>query len=192
LAIVTPLYFQKTWTRVELDAAQNLGVPVIPVWVDVTKNDVARFSPILATRKAIADFDTFSDVAEQIAGALLRDESVAFTKFKDKREELILYWGMAWLYVRQCLGILEKRSSRQLAALDRRRGPGEPTWKERMRTELALSQPEIREMRQRFPMLTDEDASLAILAIVKRKKDVWFPTYPNELEALKKAGIDTW
>lgn len=192
LAIVTKEYLSKYWTRQELDAIRTLQRPVIPVWVGVTATDVSNFSPALAARRAVEVLDDPEGVAFEVADLLMADPETLFAKFKDRREELKVFWGLALLFVRSALGVLEESEQRELTALDQRRPSNLPTWRQHMETELGYASAKIKAIRRKLQPLQDDDAALAITALIKRSGEVWFPTYSEEIAALKRAGIDTW
>lgn len=79
IVVLSPSYIApgKYWTKAELDALFSLesvnGKMLLPIWHNLTKQDVMNFSPIIANRKAMT---TATMTAKDIAGelALLRQE----------------------------------------------------------------------------------------------------------------------
>lgn len=58
VVILSPAFFRKEWTRKELNALVSLESEkrkrILPVWHNVSRDEVARFSPILADRLAVS------------------------------------------------------------------------------------------------------------------------------------------
>jgi hypothetical protein len=95
IVVLSPAFFEKNWPRVELDALTNRELAtgekvLLPVWLDVSADDVGLYSPLLADRYAIIGSRgveyTASRVAEVVrpagsplvlARGLLADEGVA-------------------------------------------------------------------------------------------------------------------
>jgi hypothetical protein len=79
IVVLSPNYIApgKYWTKAELDALFSLesvnGKMLLPIWHNLTKQDVMTFSPIIANRKAMT---TATMTAKDIAGelALLKQE----------------------------------------------------------------------------------------------------------------------
>lgn len=76
LVITKNFLTNEGWTKTEFDAVFNREViekadVVLPVWHDVTKEDVLHYSPSLAGRFA-AEWSGGAEVAEAVAGKLLR------------------------------------------------------------------------------------------------------------------------
>lgn len=79
IVVLSPSYIApgKYWTKAELDALFSLesvnGKMLLPIWHNLTKQDVMNFSPIIASRKAMT---TATMTAKDIAGelALLKQE----------------------------------------------------------------------------------------------------------------------
>ncbi|MGO5062697.1 TIR domain-containing protein [Bifidobacterium pseudolongum] len=79
IVVLSPNYIApgKYWTKAELDALFSLesvnGKTLLPIWHNLTKQDVMNFSPIIANRKALT---TAIMTAKDIAGelALLKQE----------------------------------------------------------------------------------------------------------------------
>ncbi|MDB4875593.1 MAG: hypothetical protein JWM41_2039 [Gemmatimonadetes bacterium] len=75
VVILSPRFFAKSWPRVELDAlvareAQEGQKRILPVWHDVVTEDVARYSPILATKLGISTSHGIEAVVDAIERAL--------------------------------------------------------------------------------------------------------------------------
>jgi hypothetical protein len=187
VAIVSKNYTSKHWTRKELDGSSILEQPIIPVWVDIDANAVRAFSPTLAACKAILYEGDPEYVACIIADLLLMNANSVYARSVGRRESLQFYWGMVWLYIRQALGVLDPKTQKEMDEMDLNN-----PWDEHIKSESGYTHEKIQDIRANLTSLNDEDASLAILAILKRSSDCWFPTYENELAALEKAGIITW
>lgn len=73
IVVLSPSYIApgKYWTKAELDALFSLesvnGKMLLPIWHNLTKQDVMNFSPIIANRKAMT---TATMTAKDIAGEL--------------------------------------------------------------------------------------------------------------------------
>lgn len=72
--ILSPSFFAKEWPKKELDGLvareQDQKKVILPVWHKVTKEDVERFSPILADRLAISSSRGVKSVAIEIVRAV--------------------------------------------------------------------------------------------------------------------------
>lgn len=70
VVILSPSFFTKTWTQVELEGlfARNVaeGKVILPVWHDITKDEIREKVPLLADRFAARWADGVSAVADQI------------------------------------------------------------------------------------------------------------------------------
>lgn len=70
VVVLSPYYFAKEWPQAELDGLVALETAtrkvILPVWRNVDKADVARFSPILAGRLAIKADEGVPKVVEAI------------------------------------------------------------------------------------------------------------------------------
>ena len=76
VVILSPNFLKKEWPKKELDALiareTGAGSPVIlPVWHNISLQDVVRFSPLLADRLAVSTAQGTSAVAKAIAEAVL-------------------------------------------------------------------------------------------------------------------------
>lgn len=79
IVVLSPNYIApgKYWTKAELDALFSLesvnGKTLLPIWHNLTKQDVMNFSPIIANRKALTTATmTAKDIARELA--LLKQE----------------------------------------------------------------------------------------------------------------------
>ncbi len=83
IVILSPSFFTKQWPVMELDtitANEKHGhLRLLPVWHNVTADDVARFSPILADRNAISTEGGIEDVADKIVKAVKEDRLASFS-----------------------------------------------------------------------------------------------------------------
>jgi len=74
IVILSKAFFAKDWPQKELDgldAREREGQKVIlPVWHDVTKEDVEKYSPMLAGRYAAKTKDGVSDIVKMIMDVL--------------------------------------------------------------------------------------------------------------------------
>ena len=81
IAVLSTAFFEKQWPQWELDglvARQNAeGRKVIlPVWHEVSRDDVLRYSPPLADRVAARSEDGIERVVEKLIQAMLEDPAV--------------------------------------------------------------------------------------------------------------------
>lgn len=80
VVIISKNFFKKKWTRDELDGLLAMETPrrkvILPVWHEVTKAYVKRFSPILAGRLAARTSDGMDAVAEAILKEIRREKSL--------------------------------------------------------------------------------------------------------------------
>ncbi len=79
IVVLSPNFFRKDWPQKELDglvARERGGTKVIlPVWLDVDKDEVAAYSPILAGRLAAKASDGLDDVVASLRRAMEPAES---------------------------------------------------------------------------------------------------------------------
>lgn len=77
VVILSPHFFAKSWPRTELDAlvvreVQEQQKRILPVWHDVTREDVGRYSPILAAKLGTTTSNGLDSVVEAIERAVRR------------------------------------------------------------------------------------------------------------------------
>jgi predicted nucleotide-binding protein len=94
VVILSPNFLRKEWPQRELDALvareTGEGQPVLlPVWHNVTAQDVARFSPILADRLAVSTEQGVGAVAKAIAEAVLIKEKGESQSVADRLESVV-------------------------------------------------------------------------------------------------------
>lgn len=84
LVILSPHFFAKRWTRRELDGltARELAGPndrkvILPIWHEVDKDFVARFSPPLADRMAISSTAGLDLILEKVEYVLKTSSSAS-------------------------------------------------------------------------------------------------------------------
>lgn len=74
IVILSPRFFSKDWTQVELDGLSQLEVAgrkvILPIWVDIDDIGVRRFSPMLADRIASRWSNGLDYVLREIAEAV--------------------------------------------------------------------------------------------------------------------------
>src|SRR5262249_23653801 len=74
IVVLSPDFFSKTWTKSELDglvARETDGVKVIlPIWPNLAREEVHRYSPILAGRLAANTAEGLAAVAGKIVKAI--------------------------------------------------------------------------------------------------------------------------
>jgi len=74
VVVLSPHFFSKDWPKKELDGLVALEVDgrkvILPVWHNVTRDDVARYSPILAGRLAVSTSRGLDNVVSEIRRAI--------------------------------------------------------------------------------------------------------------------------
>ncbi len=74
IVVLSHNFFSKEWPQRELDGlvAKEIssGKLILPIWHDVTKDDVARFSPILADRLAVTSDRGMNNIIKEIMAAI--------------------------------------------------------------------------------------------------------------------------
>jgi hypothetical protein len=84
LVVLSPHFFSREWPQRELDALISLEISgkkrVLPIWLNIDGEAIARFSPLLADRKAIvatSDLDSLvQEIEEALPGAYIPDDLV--------------------------------------------------------------------------------------------------------------------
>lgn len=66
IVILSHKFFEKNWTQEELDGLFALGKKLLPIRHNISPEEVARFSPMLAGRFSISTAAGLSDVADKI------------------------------------------------------------------------------------------------------------------------------
>ena len=76
IVILSESYFKKVWTKKELDGLLSIeeygDVAIFPVWHQIDKSMVARYSPLLADRYALTTADGIENVAKEVIAEVLR------------------------------------------------------------------------------------------------------------------------
>jgi hypothetical protein len=74
VVVLSPSFFSKEWPQRELDGlvAKEIssGKLILPVWHNVSKEDVAAFSPILADRVAVSSDKGMEKIVMEILAAI--------------------------------------------------------------------------------------------------------------------------
>ena len=75
IVVISKNFIKKGWTNYELDGLfqkeMTLGKTILPIWHDVTKDEVYNFSPSLAGRKALnTAMFTVKEIAEELKNIL--------------------------------------------------------------------------------------------------------------------------
>jgi hypothetical protein len=75
VVILSPSFFAKKWTNMELSGLVALESAarkmILPVWLNVTAQQVLEYSPILADRKAVSAGHGIDAVVSEISGAII-------------------------------------------------------------------------------------------------------------------------
>jgi len=74
VVVLSPYFFSKDWPKKELDGLVAMEVDgrkvILPVWHNVTRDDVAKYSPILAGRLAVSTSTGLANVVREIRRAI--------------------------------------------------------------------------------------------------------------------------
>lgn len=76
IVVLSPNFFRKGWTNRELDglvAREDTEKFILPIWHNVTREDVLNFSPTLAGKLAVSTSQGIELVAKQVIRAIERD-----------------------------------------------------------------------------------------------------------------------
>lgn len=77
IVVISKSFMKKGWTKYELDGLvqkeMTYGKTILPIWHDITKDEVQNFSPSLAGRKALnTSMYTIKEIAEELKNILKR------------------------------------------------------------------------------------------------------------------------
>lgn len=82
VAVLSPNYIaeNKYWTKAELDGLFQLesvnGKTLLPIWHNLTKQQVMNYSPIIANKKAMTTASmTAQEIAEELLNLIPKDET---------------------------------------------------------------------------------------------------------------------
>jgi hypothetical protein len=72
IVVLSKNFFNKKWPRAELEALETKAVnsgrkTILPIWLDITKEEVAEYSPIMANRYALQSTEGIDTVAQKLA-----------------------------------------------------------------------------------------------------------------------------
>ena len=75
LVVISPSFFGKGWTNYELDGLITMQVSgkqvLLPVWHDISRDDVVAVSPSLADKVALRTADqSINDIAAELADVI--------------------------------------------------------------------------------------------------------------------------
>ena len=75
IVVISKSFIEKGWTNYELDGLfqkeMTYGKTILPIWHDITKDEVQDFSPSLAGRKALnTSMYTIKEIAEELKNIL--------------------------------------------------------------------------------------------------------------------------
>ncbi|MCG2710949.1 MAG: toll/interleukin-1 receptor domain-containing protein [Candidatus Omnitrophica bacterium] len=101
IVVLSKAFFVKNWTQYELDGLvhrENTGEKVIlPIWLDVTSAEVAKYSPSLANKVAVraeaGTEEVLQKILEVIKPDLAEEFSAAFSKVSrtERQDRLVEY-----------------------------------------------------------------------------------------------------
>lgn len=85
IVVISPYFIAKGWTQYELDGLfereMSGGKVILPIWHNITKSEVQKFSPSLAGRKAMTTgMMTANEIADELVKLLPSRENVANEK----------------------------------------------------------------------------------------------------------------
>lgn len=92
IVLLSPSFFQKSWTQFELDGLVTLqmayGKRILPVWHQVTQQDVMRFSPALAGLVAVATDRGLSSVVRAIIEVVKPEQVFSNSSFESTSDQI--------------------------------------------------------------------------------------------------------
>jgi hypothetical protein len=78
VVVLSPDFFKKDWPRKELDALVSMETQsrkiILPIWKDITHDEVAKYSPLLASRYAVSASKGLPTVVAAIEAAVDSNE----------------------------------------------------------------------------------------------------------------------
>lgn len=187
ISIITNHYLKKEWTRKEYDAVVMGKEGIIPVWCNVTPSDVKKFSPVLASRKAILWKGDPDEVAANVSWVLMHDKRTDYYKCEGERKEIQAFWNNILVYIAYTLGVFSEEQVEQIAGEG-----GISEWMKHFERHGNISQTEVLRMRNRLDFLNDDDAVKAIALLKKAEVTGWAPYYPWDepmMEVLRNHGL---
>lgn len=86
IVVISPYFIAKGWTQYELDGLfereMSGGKVILPIWHNITKNEVQKFSPSLAGRKAMTtEMMTAGEIADELVKLLPNQENATNEKY---------------------------------------------------------------------------------------------------------------
>jgi hypothetical protein len=106
VVILSPSFFEKNWTKLELDAmfvreiAEN-HKRVLPVWHNVTPNQIKQFSPMLASKFGVSSDGGLAAVVASIAQVLDEDLGRESVRSQTKTPRSLVLEG--WLKIERAV-----------------------------------------------------------------------------------------
>jgi hypothetical protein len=80
VVILSPRFFEKKWTRRELDGLTqkeiSYGKTILPVWHNVDREHVLRFSPVLADKLAVSTDQGLNRVVDEVLKAIQKSRKL--------------------------------------------------------------------------------------------------------------------
>jgi hypothetical protein len=93
IVIVSPKFLSKEWPRTELTALLSKEGPrerkILPVWHDITKEDVARYLPLLAERIGVDSNEGLTVITEKLIQAINNQKGFADDIEPDSKKQKI-------------------------------------------------------------------------------------------------------
>ena len=194
LVVLSPSYFQKHWTGLEFDAAITMERQIFPVWHGVSSSEVKKFSPMIAGIKGIR-FENPCNVVQQILDVLARDKRSMYARSAPDRAEKNAFWIGARVFIDSCLSTHPESlfaAFQSAGDIVRKTFPDYEEFVQHYERELGSTREKIVDLRTAFPMLEDEEATIAILEIHKDlvREDAWCPPTPGRDAVLAKINGD--
>jgi hypothetical protein len=92
VVVLSPNFFRKKWTQYELDGLVQRDIErkvILPIWHELTREDLMEFSPSLANKVAISSARPLSEIVSAIKAAIrLSGYETASTTDKTGTENL--------------------------------------------------------------------------------------------------------
>ena len=198
LPIVTPNYFKKFWTQMELDAVRMLSKPALPIWVNVTAKAVKKFSPTLGAQKALIYENNPYEIAEKIGATLKRNKGSHFFKETVRRKEAYVFWSTVWAYALHMIQGRDFPTSDFWTKLGPEDADKQHFLKQIMGSiPLTMADAQARAevfrkvANERGNKISDEDIAHIIVGEAKRAGSS-FSYEPRENKALRLLGLTSW
>jgi hypothetical protein len=182
LVAITPNYLKKYWTDEELHTAISLKKTIVPIWGDVSQEEVSRFSPLIADKAALSFSDGLDYVVERIVEILNNDNNTKYFQSANDRIERKAFWYLVELYIQHQLGLT---NARDVESINITIGKAniQKNWMDHVEQSLSINGKIIRSFRADFKMLDGNQAVIALVGLLKERsmrQGVWCPPTEGE------------